>query len=71
MTSRTPYKVLTCCECGEEFGFTPDAQEYFAKRGFHRDPLRCKSCFSAIKKSRPVTVAGDRPSSSNAMRHLA
>ncbi|MBU0984505.1 MAG: zinc-ribbon domain-containing protein [candidate division Zixibacteria bacterium] len=65
MTSRIPHRVLTCCDCGEEFVFTSDAQEYFADCGYDRDPQRCKSCFSTIKRSRPV----DRRGADSALRY--
>lgn len=50
-------RVVICCECGEEFVFTVEAQQYFAERGYKDDPRRCKSCHTKFKKSQ----RGDRP----------
>ena len=44
-------RVLLCCECGEEFVFTLEAQEYFAERGYTEDPRRCKACYTRYKKA--------------------
>jgi hypothetical protein len=43
-------RVLVCCECGEEFVFTVEAQQYFAERGYTEDPRRCKTCYTKFKK---------------------
>ena len=43
-------RVLICCECGEEFVFTVEAQQYFAERGYTEDPKRCKACHTRFKK---------------------
>ncbi|RKX25275.1 MAG: cytochrome C551 [Candidatus Zixiibacteriota bacterium] len=51
MASRPTAKILICCDCGEEFVVTVDAQEYFADRGYIRNPKRCKTCFSAAKRN--------------------
>lgn len=51
MGSRFEPRVLICTECGEEFVFTVAAQEYFAERGYHEDPKRCKSCHMQHKKN--------------------
>jgi hypothetical protein len=48
-------RVLTCCECGEEFVFTAAAQQYFAERGYTEDPKRCKACYTHFKKSQRVS----------------
>lgn len=36
-------RTLTCVECGNEFTFTADDQEFHARRGYE-DPKRCPSC---------------------------
>ncbi len=43
-------KFLVCTECNEEFVFTVQAQEYFAERGYSKDPKRCKTCHTRYKK---------------------
>jgi CxxC-x17-CxxC domain-containing protein len=49
-----PYteKSLTCVECGAEFTFSAEDQEYYASRGFQNEPKRCPSCRQARKASR-------------------
>jgi CxxC-x17-CxxC domain-containing protein len=37
---------LTCVECGSEFVFSADDQEFHASRGY-QDPKRCPSCRQA------------------------
>jgi hypothetical protein len=45
-------KILICVECGEEFVFTVNAQEYFAERGYSEDPKRCKHCYMKHKRDK-------------------
>ena len=49
-----PYtdKTLTCVDCGAEFTFTAEDQEYHASRGFQNEPRRCPSCRQARKSER-------------------
>jgi CxxC-x17-CxxC domain-containing protein len=44
-----PYtdKTLTCVECGAEFTFSVEDQEYHASRGFTNEPKRCPTCREA------------------------
>lgn len=44
-------KVLVCRDCGEEFVFTAGEQEFYAQRGFTKDPQRCYSCRKRRKHS--------------------
>ena len=37
-------KTLVCKDCGEEFVFTAGEQEFYAEKGFHNEPQRCKAC---------------------------
>jgi CxxC-x17-CxxC domain-containing protein len=39
-------RTLTCAECGSEFTFTADDQEFHAKKGY-QDPKRCPNCRAA------------------------
>ena len=41
-----PYtdKTLACADCGAEFIFSAEDQEYHADRGFLNEPRRCRSC---------------------------
>ena len=49
-----PYtdKTLTCVDCGAQFTFTAEDQEYHASRGFQNEPRRCSSCRQARKAER-------------------
>jgi hypothetical protein len=49
-------KILICVECGEEFVFTTNAQEYFAERGYTEDPKRCKHCYMKHKREKRNTI---------------
>ena len=49
-------RILICCDCGEEFVFTADAQRYFAEKGYTHDPKRCKSCHLMTLKERRKTA---------------
>ena len=37
---------ITCTECGQEFVFSEDDQQYHSERGYS-DPKRCPSCRAA------------------------
>jgi CxxC-x17-CxxC domain-containing protein len=40
-------RTLTCVECGAEFTFSAEDQEYHASRGFTNEPKRCPTCREA------------------------
>ena len=42
-------KTIICKDCGAEFTFTANEQEFFAEKGFSNEPQRCKSCRDARK----------------------
>ena len=48
-----PYtdKTLTCADCGAQFTFSADDQEFFATKGYS-EPKRCPSCRQARKSER-------------------
>jgi hypothetical protein len=52
-------KILVCVECGEEFVFTVNAQEYFAERGYNEEPKRCKHCYMQHKRDKRATLLED------------
>ena len=43
-------RTLNCVECGNDFTFTADDQQYHAERGY-QDPKRCPSCRAARRGS--------------------
>jgi len=59
MPSNFKPKILRCVECGEEFVFTVDAQEYFAERGYTEDPKRCKHCYVQRKRDKRNNVGSE------------
>ena len=59
MASNEP-KFLVCVECGEEFVFAINAQDYFAEKGYTEDPKRCKHCYMLHKRDKKII-----PSESN------
>jgi CxxC-x17-CxxC domain-containing protein len=44
-------KNLTCQDCGEEFLFSADEQQFYETKGF-TDPKRCKDCRQKMKAQR-------------------
>lgn len=44
-------RTLTCQDCGNQFTFTADDQEFFAARGY-TEPKRCPSCRTARRAER-------------------
>ena len=49
-------KQLACVDCGAQFTFTAEDQEFHASRGFTNEPKRCPDCRRARKNAR-----GDSP----------
>ena len=49
-----PYtdKQLTCQECGAEFNFSAEDQQFFAERGYTNEPRRCPDCRRARRSGR-------------------
>jgi CxxC-x17-CxxC domain-containing protein len=45
-------RSLTCVDCGAQFTFSTEDQEYHASRGFTNEPKRCSSCRQARKAER-------------------
>jgi CxxC-x17-CxxC domain-containing protein len=57
---RVPYtdKTLTCVDCGADFTFSAEDQEYHASRGFTNEPKRCANCRQARKAERGGSRGG-------------
>ena len=59
-----PDKILTCSDCGQEFTFSVEEQEFYATRGF-AEPKRCRSCRAQRRNEREALTGGapayDRP----------
>ena len=52
-------KTLTCADCGTEFVFSAEDQEFYASKGYS-EPKRCPAC-RAAKKSQRQHFRGNRP----------
>jgi CxxC-x17-CxxC domain-containing protein len=39
-------RTLTCQDCGAEFTFSAEDQQYHAEKGYANEPKRCPSCRS-------------------------
>lgn len=42
-------KTLKCKDCGKDFVFSSGEQDFFAQKGFDREPIRCLECRKAKK----------------------
>ncbi len=49
-------KTIVCKDCGEEFVWTVQEQEFFAEKGFKNEPSRCLVC----RKTRRQQNSGER-----------
>jgi len=45
-------QTLTCVQCGAQFVFSAEEQQFFDSRGFEEPPKRCKGCRAERRKSR-------------------
>lgn len=45
-------KTLSCRDCGNEFVFSANEQEFYASKGFENEPSRCPECRAARKQQR-------------------
>ena len=45
-------KKLTCADCGAEFIFSAEEQEFFQTKGYTNEPKRCLGCRQARKAER-------------------
>lgn len=51
-------KTLQCADCGTDFSFTVEEQEFFQSRGYTNEPKRCPSCREARKTERNRSDGG-------------
>ncbi len=45
-------KELQCSDCGANFTFTAEEQEFFQSKGYTNEPKRCPTCRQARKSER-------------------
>ncbi|MFY9813379.1 MAG: zinc-ribbon domain containing protein [Dehalococcoidales bacterium] len=53
-------KQLTCADCGANFTFSADEQEFFQTKGYTNEPKRCPTCRQARKSDRNGRTGGQR-----------
>ena len=49
-------KTLSCVACGSDFQFTSGEQEFYANKGYTKEPRRCPRC----RETRKAKHAGPR-----------
>jgi len=52
-------KTLQCADCGAQFTFSAEDQEFFQSKGYTNEPKRCPSC----RQARKTESRGSRGSS--------
>ncbi|MFC2033521.1 zinc-ribbon domain containing protein [Chloroflexota bacterium] len=45
-------KTLECADCGVNFVFSAEEQDFFASKGYTNEPKRCPACRQARKSER-------------------
>ena len=45
-------KTLTCADCGSNFTFSAEDQEFYQSKGYVNEPKRCPDCRRARKAER-------------------
>jgi len=45
-------KTLVCRDCGQEFIFTADEQEFYQSHGLQNEPRRCPECRATKRRDR-------------------
>lgn len=44
-------KKIICKDCGQEFVCSVGEQEFYKKKGFTNDPVRCGACVQSLLKT--------------------
>ena len=52
-------KTIQCADCGVNFTFTAEEQEFFNTKGYTNEPKRCQPCRQARKTERFGGGGGD------------
>ncbi|UCD22472.1 MAG: zinc-ribbon domain containing protein [Chloroflexota bacterium] len=45
-------KTIQCSDCGTDFSFTAEEQEFYKSKGYTNEPKRCPPCRQARKTER-------------------
>jgi CxxC-x17-CxxC domain-containing protein len=59
-------KTLQCADCGAQFTFTAEDQEFFQSKGYTNEPKRCPSC----RQARKTESRGSRGNSYGSPRQM-
>ncbi|MFC1995436.1 zinc-ribbon domain containing protein [Chloroflexota bacterium] len=51
-------KTIQCSDCGKEFTFSVEDQEFFQSKGYTNEPKRCPECRQARKSERFGSSSG-------------
>ena len=51
-------RTLQCADCGNDFVFSVEDQEYHASRGYENDPKRCTTCRESRRAERGSSSGG-------------
>ncbi|MEQ4488165.1 MAG: CxxC-x17-CxxC domain-containing protein [Dehalococcoides mccartyi] len=54
-------KTLTCLDCGKNFVFTVEEQEFFASKGYTNEPKRCPDCCRKKRAAKRDNGYDDNP----------
>ena len=49
-------RTLTCQDCGQEFTFSADDQQYHAEKGYTNEPKRCPLCRASRRSGDAPTL---------------
>lgn len=53
-------KTLRCADCGKDFTFTAQEQDFYREKGFENEPKRCPDCRRSRKGQRMGGGRSDR-----------
>ncbi len=53
-------KTLKCADCGKEFVWSADEQQFFADHGFENEPKRCPECRKSRRHARREAKRAER-----------
>jgi CxxC-x17-CxxC domain-containing protein len=63
-------KSLQCADCGVNFTFSVQDQEFFQSKGYTNEPKRCPTCRATRKAERGTTSYGNGNGGYSARREM-
>jgi len=64
-------RSITCVECGSDFTFSVEDQEYHASKGYTNEPKRCPSCRQSLRANSGGGFGGNFGSGAPRQMHPA